>query len=60
MKKGFLVGALILGAAMMFGGCGKEYANGEVVVYNWGEYIDEDVIEMFEEEYRERRYVSDY
>lgn len=23
---------------------------GEVVVYNWGEYIDEDVIDMFEEE----------
>ncbi len=51
MKKGFLVGALVLGAAMVFGGCGKEYKNGEVVVYNWGEYINEDVIEMFEEEY---------
>lgn len=51
MKKSLLVGALVLGAAMLFGGCGKEYANGEVVVYNWGEYINEDVIEMFEEEY---------
>jgi len=51
MKKGILVGALVLGATMLFGGCGKEYANGEVVVYNWGEYINEDVIEMFEEEY---------
>ena len=51
MKKGFLVGALLLGAAMVLGGCGKEYKNGEVVVYNWGEYINEDVIEMFEEEY---------
>lgn len=51
MKKGILVGVLALGAAMLFGGCGKEYANGEVVVYNWGEYINEDVIEMFEEEY---------
>ena len=51
MKKRFLVGALVLGAAMLLGGCGKEYKNGEVVVYNWGEYINEDVIEMFEEEY---------
>ena len=50
MKKGLLVGALFC-AVMMFAGCGKEYANGEVVVYNWGEYINEDVIEMFEEEY---------
>lgn len=51
MKKSLLVGALVLGAAMVLGGCGKEYKNGEVVVYNWGEYINEDVIEMFEEEY---------
>lgn len=51
MKKGFLVGVLVLGAALVLGGCGKEYKNGEVVVYNWGEYINEDVIEMFEEEY---------
>ena len=50
MKKGLLAGALFC-AVMMFAGCGKEYANGEVVVYNWGEYINEDVIEMFEEEY---------
>lgn len=50
MKKGLLAGVL-LGAAMVFGACGKEYPNGEVVVYNWGEYIDEAVIEMFEEEY---------
>lgn len=51
MKKRLLVGALVLGAAMLLGGCGKEYKNGEVVVYNWGEYINEDVIEMFEKEY---------
>ncbi len=50
MKKGLLAGALFC-AVMLFAGCGKEYANGEVVVYNWGEYINEDVIEMFEEEY---------
>lgn len=31
-------------------GCNKTYENGEVYVYNWGEYIDPDTIEMFEEE----------
>ena len=28
-----------------------KYPNGEVKVYNWGEYIDEDLIDEFEEEY---------
>ena len=34
-------------------GCGKgnAYENGELYVYNWGEYIDPEVIEMFEKEY---------
>ena len=33
-------------------GCGSSQggANGEVIVYNWGEYIDPDTIDMFEEE----------
>lgn len=32
-------------------GCGSsEPTNGEVIVYNWGEYIDPEVLEMFEEE----------
>ena len=50
MKKGLFIGALCV-MGMLFAGCGKDYPNGEVVVYNWGEYINEDVIEMFEEEY---------
>ncbi len=32
-------------------GCGSSSAggeNGEVIVYNWGEYIDPDTITMFE------------
>lgn len=40
-------------ASMLLSGCGSkeaEYPNGEVVVYNWGEYIDPDVIDSFEEE----------
>ena len=38
-----------------FSGCSKKPAdagtsNGEVVVYNWGEYIDPDALDEFEEE----------
>lgn len=38
--------------ASVLTGCGgkKEASNGEVIVYNWGEYIDPDVIAEFEEE----------
>ena len=47
--------AVVLGAASILGGCsGKAGAQseeaGELYVYNWGEYIDEEVIAMFEEE----------
>ncbi len=36
---------------LVFAGCGKESSvNGEVIVYNWGEYMDPEVIDMFEEE----------
>jgi spermidine/putrescine-binding protein len=47
--------AAILGAATVLGGCsGKSDSAaedaGELYVYNWGEYIDEEVIDMFEEE----------
>lgn len=44
---------LLAAAALLSAGCGKNSdtgKNGEVVVYNWGEYIDPDVIEIFEEE----------
>lgn len=51
MKKCFLIGVLLAAAMLLFAGCKKEYANGEVVVFNWGEYIDEEVIKMFEKEY---------
>lgn len=45
----FAVCALAAGA---LSACGASAApqNGEVVVYNWGEYIDPDTIVMFEEE----------
>lgn len=53
MKKKVLCAlALAALAAGALGGCGSSAAggNGEVVVYNWGEYIDPDTISMFEEE----------
>lgn len=43
----------ILAASAILGGCGKKETGtdaGEVFIYNWGEYIDEEVITMFEEE----------
>lgn len=58
MKKGYLAIGLgvLVGGCGILGGCqggsgdkGAESA-GEVYVYNWGEYIDEEVISMFEEE----------
>ena len=37
--------------AFLTAGCGgKDGPNGRVVVYNWGEYIDPDVLKMFEKE----------
>lgn len=51
MKK--LMMMAVLASVMMIAltGCGSKVgSNGEVVVYNWGEYIDPDTISMFEEE----------
>ncbi|MCC8074662.1 MAG: spermidine/putrescine ABC transporter substrate-binding protein, partial [Clostridiales bacterium] len=31
-------------------GCGSGSSNGEVNVANWGDYIDEDTVDAFEEE----------
>ncbi len=56
MKKRFV--SIMLLTSMLAGivsGCGKtdtsKYPNGKLYVYNWGEYIDEEVIDEFEEEY---------
>lgn len=52
MKK--LLAMTCLSAALLFplGGCGSTSSgeNGEVIVYNWGEYLDPDTLELFEEE----------
>ena len=51
MKKRFVL-ITVLMTLLLFGGCSKEeFANGELYVYNWGEYIDLEVIDMFEELY---------
>ncbi len=51
MKK---LSALAIGLAAAFSlvGCGSSPSgeNGEVIVYNWGEYLDPEAIELFEEE----------
>lgn len=48
------IGALALLAClvMALAGCGgeKKESKGQVKIFNWGEYIDEEVIEQFEEE----------
>ncbi|MCD7844029.1 MAG: spermidine/putrescine ABC transporter substrate-binding protein [Clostridiales bacterium] len=51
MKKAFLF-ALSLSLLLSLTACGggSTATNGEVNVYNWGEYIDEDLLEEFEEE----------
>ena len=52
MKKIFTVLLFVFMSIVMLS-CGKKhvYENGEVYVYNWGEYIDPEVIDMFEKEY---------
>lgn len=57
MKKMKSVVALALTCSLIFAGCGTKDNNagssqgkGSVYVYNWGQYIDEDVIDMFEKE----------
>lgn len=54
MKKTKLIAmlALMIALTALAAGCGgdKDGENGEVIVYNWGEYIDPATIDMFEEE----------
>ena len=50
MKKMFLFGLLATLTLLPVFGCGQAYKNGEVYVYNWGEYIDPEAIEMFEKD----------
>ena len=42
--------AISLVLLMCAAGCGNKESNGEVNVYNWGEYIDESILDIFEKE----------
>lgn len=51
MKKSILFACIAAIGAISLSGCGSsKNANGEVIVYNWGEYIDPEVLELFENE----------
>lgn len=52
MKKLIVAHVLVLSVAALLAGCGSspDGENGQVIVYNWGEYIDPETIELFEEE----------
>lgn len=51
MKKSIVLACIALTGAATLCGCGSSKStNGEVIVYNWGEYIDPEVLELFEEE----------
>lgn len=51
MKKLSVIACLGIMSAAVLTGCGSsEASNGEVIVYNWGEYIDPEVLDIFEEE----------
>lgn len=51
MKKLKVAVILALASMALVTGCGSQGGeNGQVIVYNWGEYIDPETITMFEEE----------
>ncbi len=52
MKKHLSMLCMSTAVLLSLAGCGtgSSGANGEVIVYNWGEYMDPDVLDMFEEE----------
>lgn len=49
MKRKLLFLMLLTALCALFGGCQEKKE--KLYVYNWGEYIDPDVVEAFEEEY---------
>lgn len=61
MKKKWTVLLVLTAAVFLLGGCNqREYKNGEVYVYNWGEYIDKEVIDLFEEKYDIKVYYDEF
>ncbi len=60
LKKLFLFGLLATLCMIPMFGCSNAYENGKVYVYNWGEYIDPEVIESFEKEYKIKVVYDEY
>ena len=52
MKKRILMCLFCITLPLSLSGCGEvnDAPNGKVIVYNWGEYIDPDVLDQFREE----------
>ena len=50
MKKKFMLFLVAAVSALALTACGKTNEGGTVAVYNWGEYIDPDVLESFTKE----------
>lgn len=52
MKKWLSIACVSAVALLSLTGCGSSPTaeNGEVIVYNWGEYLDPEVLDLFEEE----------
>lgn len=51
MKKLCYLTLILFSAIFLLNGCGGSAGkNGEVIVFNWGEYIDPETLSMFEEE----------
>ena len=52
MKKIITLSLILSMSAVLLAGCGSKdnYPNGKVIVYNWGEYIDPQVLDDFEKE----------
>lgn len=55
MKRSIVLGATLLLTVLTFSGCKKEdpadaATSNSLVVYNWGEYLDPDILDEFEEE----------
>ncbi len=45
-----LLAAVIIGGGIYYGSQGNLTGNNTVIVYNWGEYLDPEVLDLFEEE----------
>lgn len=45
-----LLAAVIIGGGIHYGSQGNLTGNNTVIVYNWGEYLDPEVLDLFEEE----------